>query len=204
LVNISLGFCAYLCYNRYSCKKQLPLIHYDFLIGVEVEIMYQENDLIFYGTIGICKIRSVCCPDNISGTQKGQLYYVLNPVHRDGTTYAPVNTKVFNRPLISSKEARELIDIIPTIEINTDNGNFKALEDSYKAALQTHKCIDLIRIIKTVSAKNKIAVSKGKKLSQIDMRYMKKAEELLYDEFAAVLDIPKEQIRHNIESKIDV
>lgn len=165
--------------------------------------MYQENDLIFYGSIGICKIKSVCCPDNILGTQKGQLYYVLNPVHRDGTTYAPVNTKVFNRPLISPHEAQELIDIIPNIEVNTNNGNFKALEDSYKAAMQTHKCIDLIRIIKTVSAKNKIAITKGKKLSQIDMRYMKKAEELLYEEFSAVLDLPKEQIKHNIESMIN-
>ena len=36
--------------------------------------------------------------------------------------------------------------------------------------------------------------SQGKKLGQIDTRYRKEAEELLHEEFAVVLGIPKDEV----------
>lgn len=163
--------------------------------------MLEVNDLIMYGTTGVCRVESIGCP-NISGVDQSKLYYVLKPLHRDGTTYTPVDTNTFFRPIITSKATHQLIDQIPSIEPNVNNGNLKVLEDCYKAAIQTHDCVDLIQIIKTVRAKNSIALSNGKKLSQIDQRYMKKAEDLLYGEFSAALDIPKETVKGYIEERV--
>jgi CarD family transcriptional regulator len=41
-----------------------------------------------------------------------------------------------------------------------------------------------------------------KKLGAIDERFKKKAEELLFGEFAVVLDIPKEDVRSYISNKV--
>jgi len=44
----------------------------------------------------------------------------------------------------------------------------------------------------------------NKRLSQTDERYKKEAEDLLHQEFAAVLNIPKEAVMAYIENKIKV
>jgi CarD family transcriptional regulator len=43
--------------------------------------------------------------------------------------------------------------------------------------------------------------SEGKKLGQVDERYMKQAEDMLYSELAIVLDIPKENMKTYIERR---
>jgi CarD family transcriptional regulator len=44
--------------------------------------------------------------------------------------------------------------------------------------------------------------SEGKKLGQVDERYMKQAEDMLYSELAIVLDIPKENMKTYIERRV--
>jgi len=50
--------------------------------------------------------------------------------------------------------------------------------------------------------KSAIAEEQGRKLGQMDERYMKKAEDLLDGEFAVALGIPKESVGSYIESKL--
>ena len=77
--------------------------------------MYKVDDLIMYGTTGVCRIEAISreefSPDNV------QLYYVLQPLYQSGTIYAPVdNQKVYTRPIISKDAANSLIDEIPSVE----------------------------------------------------------------------------------------
>ncbi len=164
--------------------------------------MYKVNDLVMYGINGVYKVEEICKP-NISGVNNDKLYYVLNPLYSNGKTYTPVDTNVFMRPVITCKAAQQLIDQMPSIKADVyDNSNFKILEDSYKVLLQTHDCVDLIQLIKSIYTKKKRAFNNGKKLGQIDERYMKLAEDLLYGEFAVALDIPKENVTTYIEERI--
>lgn len=164
--------------------------------------MYQVNDLIIYGgSDDVYKVEDICSPD-ISGIDKSRLYYVLKPLYRDGKTYTPIDTNVFMRPIITCEAAKQLIDQIPSIEAEVYNGNFKMLEDHYKASIKAHDCQDLIQLIKTVVTKNSIALSQGKKPSQIDDRYMKRAQDMVYGEFAVALNIPKEDVKKYIEDRI--
>lgn len=57
-------------------------------------------------------------------------------------------------------------------------------------------------MIKTVYLKNQIAATKNKKVSETDRRYMKKAEDMLYGEFAVVLEMPKNDVKAYVEEKV--
>ena len=43
------------------------------------------------------------------GAEKNRLYYNLSPVYGSGTIYVPVDTKIFMRPVLSRREAMDLI-----------------------------------------------------------------------------------------------
>lgn len=164
--------------------------------------MYQIGDLIIYGSQGVCRVEAVGVPD-IPGFGKDRPYYTLCPLYQNGKIFTPVDTSIFMRPIITYAEVQQLIDHIPSIRENVCNSsNVRLLEDHYQESMQTHDCYDLIKVIKTVYTKNEITVGQGKKLGQIDERYMKKAEDLLYGEFAVVLGIPKENVKGYIEDRI--
>ena len=65
------------------------------------------------GKTGICKIKDITVPEHIC--QTNQLFYVLQPLDDSCVIYAPIDTKTFMRPVISSEEANLLIEKIPRI-----------------------------------------------------------------------------------------
>jgi len=163
--------------------------------------LFEINDLIIYGRDGVCRVEEICIPQ-ISGVAKDRLYYVLKPLYKQGKIYAPVDTKIFMRPIISCDEANQLIDGIPSIQTNSYSASPKVVEDQYKAELNSHDCKQLIRIIKTVDFKKSENEIKGKKLSKTDENYMKMAEDTLYGEFAQALKIPKENVKNYIDERV--
>lgn len=165
--------------------------------------MYQVDDLIIYGNYGVCKVEAIGAP-HISGVDENSIYYTLRLIYQDCRIFIPVNTEVFMRHVITYEEAQQLISIIPSIrEVEYSNNDQKLWEGYYQESLQTHKCSDLVKMIKTIYTKKTIAVEQGKKLGLRDERYMKRAEDLLYGEFAVALGIPKESVRDYIEDRIN-
>lgn len=127
------------------------------------------------------------------------MYYTLTPLFGSGTVYTPVETRVFMRPVISGEEARELVRRMPQIEPDACEGtDQRALTEHYRGLLHTYQCESLVKIIKGVYLKGKQAVARGKKLGKTDQQFMKRAEELLYEELSLALDIPKEQVKDHI------
>lgn len=164
--------------------------------------MYKIGDLIIYGSQGVCKVEKIGTP-NINGVDTGRIYYTLSPLYQNGKIFTPIDTNIFMRHIMTYTEVQQLIALIPSISENVFNSsNVKLLEDHYQESMQTHDCYDLVKVIKSVYTKNEITVSQGKKLGQIDERFMKRAEDLLYGEFAVVLDIPKETVKSYIEARI--
>lgn len=161
--------------------------------------MYHINDLVIYGNIGVCKVENIGVP-NISGIDKNKQYYILTPIYSNGSViYTPVeNPKVSMRRIITTKEADELIESIlsiPTIKAD----NEKSLEQQYRNSISSQDCAELIKVIKTVYLKEQNKLIEKKKISQVDERYMKQAEDLLYSELAIVLDMPKEKMKTYVE-----
>ncbi|MEE0740682.1 MAG: CarD family transcriptional regulator [Emergencia sp.] len=166
--------------------------------------MYQINDLVMYGSIGVCKVTDITKPD-FAGSDEEKLYYVLEPLYQSGVIYAPVdNTKVFMRHVISEAEAIELIDTIP--EIHTEiykNASMQQLTKYYQSVIDTHRCLDLLKLTKSIHQKKMDALEHNRHLGQIDKKFMKRAEDLLFGEFAAALSISKEDVGDYIQNRLN-
>ncbi|MHB8130305.1 MAG: CarD family transcriptional regulator [Mobilitalea sp.] len=161
--------------------------------------MYQINDLIVFGNSGVCRVDKIGVPD-ISGIEKNKQYYTLIPIYLKGSiVYTPVdNTRVSMRKIITIDKAQMLIDNIPSIP-TLEMDNEKYVDENYRRAISSQNCEELIQVIKTVDIKQQSKNREGKKLAQVDERYRKQAEDLLFSELAVVLDMPKEKIRNYIE-----
>ena len=137
--------------------------------------MYQAGDYIVYGTSGVCRVDEVK-PSPFEDEADRQ-YYTLTPVTGTETIYIPVDSPVFTRPVISKEKAEELVREIPNIDVDHFKSHSMRLSsEHYQEVLQSHDCGDLVQLIKTVYAKSRRS---GRRLSQVDQRYRKRAEELL-------------------------
>lgn len=164
--------------------------------------MFEVGDLIIYGYQGVCRVTEIGKSD-ISGVPADKLYYTLVPLYGAGKILIPVDTKVFMRPVITKTQVDEIIKKMPEVEAKSvDIHNYKVLEDYYKSMLSTHECLDLVCIMKSIYVKKNLVKLQGKNLGHTDEKYKKIAEDLLYSEFAAVLDIEKENVAKYIENAL--
>ena len=165
--------------------------------------MFEIGDLIIYGSTGVCEIQGIKTLD-IPGVNKKQLYYVIKPVNQTCTISAPVDSqKVFMRPIISKDEALRLIDSIPSIEAEAFHSRaLRELTEHYSNILNTHNCEDLIELTMSIHAKKKYLASQNRKFGAIDEKFMKRAEELLFGELSAALEIPYADVRKFISDRL--
>ncbi|MBQ6756067.1 MAG: hypothetical protein IJP43_03865 [Oscillospiraceae bacterium] len=142
----------------------------------------------------MCKVEEIGNPV-IGGKTADRLYYTLSPLYRSGRVLAPVEGKVFMRPVMSREDAMALIEAIPATEEEAcEERNLRMLTEHYQTRLQQYDPMELVRVIKSVQKKRDLALSRGKKLGQIDERFMHRAEEMLYGELAVALEIEKNQV----------
>ncbi len=165
--------------------------------------MYQVGEFIVYGGEGVCQVMDVG-KLNIPGSAKDKLYYTLSPLYRDGTIYIPVDSAVFMRPILSREAAQALVRSIPDIEAKQlPSQSLRAANEQYQQLIRSHSCTDMIQLIKTAYQKQQHKHAAGAKPGQMDERYMKRAEDLLYGELAVSLGIPKEQVCDYIASEVE-
>lgn len=165
--------------------------------------MFNKGEYIVYGTTGVCQVRDITAMST-DGSGKEKLYYVLEPVGVSGSRImTPVEgNKSILRPILSRDEAYRLIDGIQDVDqlwITDD----KQWESKYKEALKTCDCREWIGIIKTLHFRKKDRLARGKRLTEVDERYLKKAKENLYRELSIPLEIPAEEVETFIAERIE-
>ncbi|MDD6159789.1 MAG: CarD family transcriptional regulator [Oscillospiraceae bacterium] len=147
--------------------------------------MYSAGDKVIYAGSGVCEVVEVCTP-NFSRSERGRQYYRLRPFYSTETIYIPVDTSLFMRPIITAEEAKALIARIPELECAPCTGaSITSLRQQYEQFFLRYDCLDYIRLLKGVEEKCR----SGKKLGQTDLRYRKRAEEMLCGELAAALGL---------------
>lgn len=165
--------------------------------------MYEVNQMVMYGGTGVCKIIKIGQPEFSADEER--LYYFLEPVYQDGMIYAPVdNEKLAIRPVISADEANEILQSIGEVRTEVYNGrSMQQLSQHYQKIIDSHSCKALMKLTKLIYAKRCEAVKNNKRLGQIDKRFMKKAEELLYGEISAALDVDMDKVAEYVRGKLD-
>lgn len=165
--------------------------------------MIKVNSTIIYGS-QVCKVTDI---KNMTFGKTTREYYVLAPVYDEkNVIYAPTDNpklKEKMKEILSSEEIIELIRNMP------ENQNFWIEDDkeraaAYKETLEKGNREDVIRIIKTLYEHKCEVEAKGKKLHSMDDILFQRAEKMIYDEFALVLDIKREEVTPFILRQIDV
>ena len=115
--------------------------------------MFETGEMIVYGGEGVCVVEDIGSP-NVSGANKDRLYYTLSPLYRTGRVFAPVDTPVFMRPVISRDEAIDLIRTMPKVTGELyENSNLRFLTEHYQQTIQSYSCAGLVKLIKDVYLK---------------------------------------------------
>ena len=165
--------------------------------------MFQVNDIIMYGTQGICKIVEIAEKD-FMGTKKE--YYVLKPMNDPAATlFAPVNNEKIERKMrkiLTEEEIYQLIESMPKEEANWIH-NENERKEQYKRIIANGNHVELIQMIKALYLHKQEREADGKHLYLSDERFFKEAERILYDEFQYVLNIKREELLPFMFKKIE-
>lgn len=164
--------------------------------------MFAVNDYIVYGNHGVCKVENIGTV-SLAMVDKNKVYYTLRPVYKnEAVVYAPVeNPKSVIRPVLTKEDADKLIEEIPSLE-SVWIGNEKERELQYKAALRSCDCRELIRIIKTLYQRKVDRIKDGKKVTVVDERYFRQAEDQLYGELAFAMSMERNQVGEYLNTRI--
>ena len=164
--------------------------------------MFKTGTYIVCGQHGVCRVEGVG-KLQLTEASGDKEYYTLSKVYsRGGVLYVPADSeKVVMRPVISREEAEELIGHIKEIDM-LQIDNEKRKEEIFKQAFKTCDSREWVKVIKTLYERKKIRLSKGKKVTASDERYLRTAEDNLYGELAISLNIDKNDVEQYIMDKI--
>lgn len=166
--------------------------------------MFKENDTVLYGIEGVCVISEITERQFKDQVMK---YYVLKPVYHEGSTvFVPVNNEELvskMKRILSVEEIHQLIHDMPNEDlIWIDNDNQR--KEKYKEILRNGNRKDLAQLIRTIYLKQEELKKIGKKIHATDDNIFKEAEKILYEEFAYVLNIQKNEVVPFIFNQIEV
>lgn len=164
--------------------------------------MFEKGEYVVYGSKGVCQVKDISHVD-IPGADSERLYYILYPVQSNGgTVYLPTDSqKAVIRRVMTREEADQLIADIPEIE-QLPVSNDKNREAEYKNAMRSCNTRAWVSILKALHLRKKERTEAGKKVTALDERYMRAAENELYGELSVALGIPQEDMETYIHGKI--
>ncbi len=162
---------------------------------------FSIGDLIIYGETGVCRVLDIVERPFLDGTVN---CYKLEPVYSSCTIFTPVdNGNVFMRPIVTKDEADALVssvkDITPVVY---ESATPRELTEKYDKIIKTHDCNLLMLFLVSIYNKRSTLIAQKKRLSAIDERYMKKAEDLLFGELAVALGIEKSGVSQFVTSMV--
>lgn len=165
--------------------------------------MYQIGDLILYSSTGVCEVTDIKTLE-VAGAEQDRLYYILRPLYQECIISTPVEqSKVFMRPIISRQEAERLIDRIPSIRAKAYHSRvLHQLAEHYEASFKSHDCAALIELTMSIYEKKQGLLQQKRKCSVLDDRFLKRAEDLLFGELSAALDIPVDHVSTYIAQRV--
>lgn len=153
--------------------------------------MFNKGDRIFYGQTGVCIVEDIS--EKVLTKNHKKLYYTIRPLYQQNNIiYAPVESdKVFMREIISEDEVKKLIQKVPELYEKALNGEGKI---DYQEYIDSHSCEELLELAVLIYSKKQAAKRMKKKMGFIDEKYLKRAEELLFGELAAALNITPAEV----------
>ena len=166
--------------------------------------MFEVNDIISYGTTGICKIEDIRSERLFSGERKNVLYYILKPIYSPGSTvYVPVDNEKMTlkmRYILTKNEIDNMINQAKnkSLEwINDDQSRAAFFNDIVANGI----CADLLILVKCLYDRKQQLAQTNKKFHAADERVLLAAEKSIKEEFAYVLELDINDVGNYILNK---
>lgn len=160
--------------------------------------MFKAGDRVIYGNSGICCVERVDVPD-FQTFERGKQYYFLRCEEDDSRIYAPVDTHVAMRALMTADEAEALLQHLPDLPIQLPaSRDHKIITQHYQKLLQQHTAESLFCVIKSIHQRHKGADGSIGRMTSAEENVLKKAEHQLCAELAAALSISPADARDRL------
>lgn len=156
--------------------------------------MYEIGDVVVFGAEGLCRIEEI----TEKKFEKEKIkYYVLRQLDRENSVnYVPVNNEKSvskMREVLTENEIRQIIsEDIPETSGWIENNRERQL--AFKEIILYGDSRDLIRLVRDLHIRRKEQAARGKKLHAADERIFKDAENIVFEEIAYALKIPRENV----------
>lgn len=165
--------------------------------------MFNVNDVVVYGSQGICRIVGV--EEQKTGEER-KAFFILKPEKDSGATfYVPTwNQKALSklRKVMTMQDVNSLIDSMPDSK-PTWIDNEKERRETYKKILATGDPAAVISMVQALFVYKKQREAEGKRLHMADEQFLKDAEQLLYNEWQYVLNMDKDELMAYIFSRTE-
>ena len=162
--------------------------------------MYCKNDIVLYGTQGVC---TVCEIVKKKFGEKELDYYLLRPVFdRNSTIFAPCDAPVTVTKMRGLLPRAEIVEMIKEVSSETcgwidDTGERRKI---FSEILHSGDSKKILSLAKSIADRRENLHSKGKSLSSFDERFLKEAEKVAFEEIAVSLDIEPANVLNYIKS----
>ncbi len=159
--------------------------------------MYKIGDYVVYRILTVCKIVEIETPS--FELDKEKEYYKLSPVFDNvsaTTIYVPADNVDGLRSVSSKQQIEEALSALPSLRPTVCSAKKPPqLTAYYQDRLSLNDLSATLSLLKEISIKEKTS---NKKLSEIDLRFRKKIDKLLCEEFAVVFNETPERIKEKI------
>ena len=155
--------------------------------------MFAIGETVVHDSDGICTVAEIGTLD-MAHISKERQYYTLIPFYDKGSKlFIPVDAAGSLRAAMDETAVRKLLEVLPEIEpIEIQDEKRRELE--YKAAIRSGDCKRVIQIIKTIYLRQEKRMEDGKKITEVDERYFRMAEDKLYGEIALAMKMEKSEV----------
>lgn len=163
--------------------------------------MFKVNDYVVYATTGVCQVLDIKKEQFLNDEPRD--YYSLSPIFSENTIVKLCVDQAADclRNLHSKEEIARIIKEMPDrtpLWIDDERERSRI----YRTLLKTGKCNDLITLINSIYCHKNNVTSTAKKYNKNDDDLMKRAENLLNEEFAFVLGMDPEEVTDYIQSQL--
>ena len=164
--------------------------------------MFNVGDAVFYGIHGVCIIEEITKKELFGSIND---YYTLKPVYSNRSkVFVPVDradkTLELRRVISEADVGKIIIELKNSESIWVDDDAKRKLK--FTEILKHGTRSELASLIKTVYEKRNQLLSEKKKMHAADERAFADAEKILYEEFAYVLGIERENVASYIAEKL--
>lgn len=157
--------------------------------------MFDIGTIVTYGTNGVYVIENIIIENFLGEAKK---YYVLCEPGRKGhdKVFVPCdNERLVSqmKKILSKEELYALVDAVPDDSEAWIDDN-RARSEHFKEVLSRADRLELLHMAKTIYFRKQEMALQGKRIFLSDENFLARAEKVLFDEFALVLDIKREDV----------